>query len=135
MVIAQGYAPGALVCDRGRDWVVIPADDDDVVRLRPIDGSDDDAIGLFTALEPDAISHTQYPLPDPSAAGDFTGALLLRDAVRLSLRSGAGPFRSMGRLAFTPRPYQFVPLIIVCGRDPLQRGISGVPEVGVAICP
>ena len=36
------YSPGALVQTRGRNWVVLPADDEDVVRLRPVDGSDEE---------------------------------------------------------------------------------------------
>ncbi len=97
------YLPGALVRARSRDWVVLPADEADVVRIRPVDGSDEDTVGVFLPLERDAITPSQYPTPDPDSAGDFTGALLLRDAVRLSLRSGAGPFRSLGRLSSVTR--------------------------------
>ena len=34
------YSPGTLVQARGRNWVVLPANEDNVVRLRPVDGSD-----------------------------------------------------------------------------------------------
>ena len=86
------YLPGALVHARSRDWVVLPPEEPDVVRLRPVDGSDADAVGIYVPLEPEALKPSEYQPPDPQWAGDFTGALLLRDAVRLSLRSGAGPF-------------------------------------------
>ena len=59
------YQPGALVNARGRDWVVIPSDEDGLVRLRPVDGVDDDAIGVYLPLEADAIQPSQYPPPDP----------------------------------------------------------------------
>ena len=88
----NGHAPGALVRARGRNWVVLPPDEADVVRLRPIDGSDAEAVGIYLPLEPHAIEPSRYPPPDPENAGGLTGALLLRDAVRLGLRSGAGPF-------------------------------------------
>ena len=41
--------------------------------------------------------------------GDYRSCRLLRDAVRLGFRSSAGPFRSFGRIAVEPRPYQLVP--------------------------
>ena len=124
------YQPGALVNARGRDWVVIPSDEDGLVRLRPVDGVDDDAIGVYLPLEADSIQPSQYPPPDPELAGNATAALLLRDAVRLTLRSGAGPFRSIGRLAVSPRPYQFVPLIMALRMDPVRLLISD--DVGIS---
>ena len=59
------YQPGALVRARGRDWVVIPSDEEGLVRLRPVDGVDDDAVGVYLPLEGDAIQPSRYAPPDP----------------------------------------------------------------------
>ena len=127
------FSPGALVRARERDWIVVPEEESNLIRLRPVDGADDDAIGIFVSLEKDALRPSQYPIPNPTNAGDFTGALLLRDAIRLMLRSGAGPFRSMGRLSVTPRPYQFVPLIMALRMDPVRLLIADDVGVGKTI--
>ena len=133
VTMSRQYLPGSLVRARGRDWVVVPADEEDVVRLRPVDGSDDDAIGLFLPIEDEALEQSQYPPPDPGKAGSLRGGLLLRDAVRLMLRSGAGPFRSLGRLSVVPRPYQYVPLIMALRQDPVRLLIADDVGVGKTI--
>ena len=127
------YVPGALVRARGRDWIVLPNEEHGVLRLRPVDGLDAEAVGIYRSLEPDAVEPSKYPPPDPEQAGDFTGGLLLRDAVRLGLRSGAGPFRSMGRLSVAPRPYQFVPLIMALRLNPVRLLVADDVGVGKTI--
>ena len=127
------FSPGALVRARGRDWVVLPPEEPNTALLRPVDGPDAEAVGIFLPLEPDAVAPSEYAPPDPERAGDFAGALLLRDAVRLGLRSGAGPFRSMGRLSVVPRSYQFVPLIMALRQDPVRLLIADDVGVGKTI--
>jgi len=133
MTTASAYPPGSLVSVRRRDWVVLPTEEHDVLRLRPVDGTDDQAIGLFLPLEGKSVQPATYPLPDEESVGDLTGGLLLYDAARLSLRSGAGPFRSLGRLSVSPRPYQFVPLIMALRQNPVRLLIADDVGVGKTI--
>ncbi|MCY4652626.1 MAG: helicase, partial [Dehalococcoidia bacterium] len=133
MSVANRWTPGSLVSARDRMWVVIPSEDEGVTLLRPVDGSEEDAIGIFDRLEPDTITEATYPYPEPDKSGDFRGALLLRDAVRLTLRAGAGPFRCIGRLSVVPRPYQYVPLIMALRMNPVRLLIADDVGVGKTI--
>ena len=108
------YTPGTIVSARDREWIVQPKEDDlpeSVLRLRPLTGTSEDEFLLDCELESD-VAPASFPPPDADKAGTFSQALLLRDALRLSLRAGAGPFRSFGDLTFAPRAYQLVPLMM-----------------------
>jgi hypothetical protein len=59
--------------------------------------------------------------------------MTLFDAARLSLRSRAGPFRSLGRISVVPRPYQFVPLIMSLRQSPVRLLIADDVGVGKTI--
>lgn len=106
------FMPGNLVRARGREWVVQSDSQPDWLRLRPLGGSDEDIIALIPDLELQAVESAIFPLPDPTRPGNHAAALLLRDAVRLKLRAGGGPFRSFGNIAVEPRSYQLVPLLM-----------------------
>lgn len=142
-ITASEFLPGNLVRARGREWVVQSdsraADGAIALRLRPLGGSDHDVITLAPELEFSPVEHATFTPPDPAQAGNHAAALLLRDALRLKLRAGAGPFRSFGNIAVEPRAYQLVPLLMAL-RLPTVRlliaddvGIGKTIEAGLIV--
>ena len=127
------YPVGSLVRVRERDWVVLPSDDEDILCLRPLSGSESEICGIHRAIEGRHVDPTEFAPPQPEKAGDFIAGKLLRNAARLGLRNGAGPFRSLGRLSVRPRPYQFVPLIMALKLDPVRMLIADDVGVGKTI--
>ncbi|HUX20841.1 MAG TPA: SNF2-related protein [Spirochaetia bacterium] len=107
------YKTGTLVRARGRDWVVLPSEREDLLRLKPLDGREDDVSGIFLPLSREGdVRPSQFDPPTVKDLGSVRAARLLFDASRLSLRSAAGPFRCAAKLGFRPRSYQMVPLIM-----------------------
>jgi hypothetical protein len=127
----MSYATGSLVRARNREWVVLPESSDDLLMLRPLGGTDAEITGILTDLEP--IESATFALPDPSDLGDYRSARMLRDALRLGFRSSAGPFRSIGRIGVTPRPYQLVPLLMALKLDPVRLLIADDVGIGKTI--
>ncbi|MEC4595106.1 DEAD/DEAH box helicase [Nitrospirillum amazonense] len=108
----MNYAPGDLVRARGREWVALPSPRDGVLALRPLSGGENDAVLLDPVLEILPVEPARFDLPADAAVTVQAKAALLADAMRLTLRRGAGPFRSAAQLAFEPRTYQLVPLLM-----------------------
>lgn len=125
----MSHAVGSLVKCRGREWVVLPdaGDDPDLLMLRPLGGTEDEVCGIYLPLE--AVEPASFDLPDPTAVGDHLSCRLLRDAVRLGFRASAGPFRSFGKIACEPRPYQLVPLMMALRLDPVR--LLNADDVGI----
>lgn len=130
---SEHFSVGSLVRVREREWVVLPSETLDVLKLKPLSGAEAESCGIFLPLESEEVHPAQFQPPMPQSAGDFIAGRLLRDAARLSLRSGAGPFRSLGRLSVRPRPYQFVPLIMGLRLDPVRVLIADDVGVGKTI--
>jgi hypothetical protein len=114
-------SPGSIVKVRGREWVTLPQSrvekQDQVLRLRPLGGGDQTIATLFWPLEGEQVKPASFALPDPALSGSQSSALLLRDALLLKLRAGAGPFRCLGNVALEPRPYQLVPLLMALKQE------------------
>ena len=127
----MSFAVGSLVRARDREWVVLPESSGELLVLRPLGGSDDELAGVLTALE--TVTPAEFALPDPSHRGDHRSCGLLRDAMRLGFRSSAGPFRSFGRIAVTPRPYQLVPLLMGLKLDPVRLLIADDVGIGKTV--
>ncbi len=126
------YQAGSLVTARNRDWVVLPSEDDKLVLLKPLGGSEDEITGIYLPLgfALDKIESADFPLPCANDLGDIASARVLYNAARLSFRNGAGPFRSLAKLSFRPRPYQMVPLIMAL-KQPGPVRLLIADDVGV----
>lgn len=128
---ARAFAPGELVRARGREWVVLGADGG--LRVRPLSGTEAEVEVLQPELEIEPITGATFPAPAADRTGGREAAQLLRDALRLSLRRGAGPFRSAGHLAFEPRAYQLAPLLMALRQETARLLIADDVGIGKTI--
>lgn len=132
------FHPGNLVRARNREWVVQAADNrlndgSSLLRLRPLGGADEDIITLIPELEFFPVESATFPWPNPDQAGNHAAALLLRDALRLKLRAGGGPFRSFGNIAVEPRAYQLVPLLMALRLSTVRLLIADDVGIGKTV--
>lgn len=130
---AARWSPGSLVRARGREWIVLSGSDADVLRVRPVSGSEEDQTFIHLGLEAVPVVDASFPKPEPTQKAGHDAALLLRDALVLSLRRGAGPFRSFGQIAIEPRAYQLVPLLMALKLDPVRLLIADDVGIGKTI--
>ncbi|MBK9519680.1 MAG: DEAD/DEAH box helicase family protein [Anaeromyxobacter sp.] len=127
------FSPGSLIRARGREWIVLVGSDADTLKVRPISGSEEDQAFIYVPLEVEPVTDATFPRPTAAQQGGQDSALLLRDALLLSLRRGAGPFRSFGQISVQPRAYQLVPLMMALKQDPVRLLIADDVGVGKTI--
>lgn len=129
------YQPGKLVSLRGRDWIVLPSVDPDLLVVKPLGGSDDEIAGIYLPLNipADKPQETVFLPPGKDDLGDISTARLLYDSARLAFRNGAGPFRCLAKLSFRPRSYQMVPLIMALRQNQVRLLVADDVGVGKTI--
>lgn len=133
--MSKEHKPGTLINYRGRDWIVMPSDDVDVLNIKPLGGSDHEITGVFLPLRINGqeIKNTEIKYPVLKDIGDFESAKLLFHASRLSFRNAAGPFRCMGKLSFRPRSYQMIPLVMSLKQEVTRLLIADDVGIGKTI--
>ena len=127
--------PGKLVTLRGRDWIVLPSEDRDLLVVKPLGGSDDEIAGIYLplAIASDRPADARFAEPADDDLGDISSARLLYDSARLAFRNGAGPFRALAKLSFRPRSYQMVPLIMALRQETVRLLIADDVGVGKTV--
>lgn len=127
------WTPGSLVRARGREWIVLSGSEAEVLRVRPVSGTEDDQTFIHLELEAVPVTDAAFPKPEPSQKAGHDAALLLRDALVLALRRGAGPFRSFGQIAIEPRAYQLVPLLMALKLETVRLLIADDVGIGKTV--
>ena len=130
-MISQNFLPGNVVFARGREWIVLPDSTQQLLRVKPLGGLDEEETAIHTEIE--TVESKSFDPPKPELHGDFNSCKLLRDAALLSTRACAGPFRSFARIAVEPRPYQLVPLMMALRQETVRLMIADDVGIGKTI--
>ena len=66
----MNYSPGSLVKARGREWVVLPDSEAELLVLRPLGGTEDEIAGIYLPLDKllaRSLSCVQHPNDQPGS--------------------------------------------------------------------
>ncbi len=135
MSVTIEHKPGTLIHYRQRDWMVLPSNHKDLLCIRPLGGSEEEATAVYLPLQlpSERVTSARFPEPQVTDIGSFHTAKLLYDAFRLSFRNASGPFRCMGKLSFRPRAYQLVPLVMALRQETARLLIADDVGIGKTV--
>src|SRR3954454_12731851 len=93
----QPMNPGSIIRCRNRDWVLLPGEQTDVYRLRPLTGATDQVVEIHRqlsnlisgSLPEERVRPATFPLPTVDDLADAASSHLLWQSARLGLREGA----------------------------------------------
>jgi superfamily II DNA or RNA helicase len=130
---SSGWGVGTLVRARSREWVVLTGSNAELLHVRPVSGSEEDRTVIDVLLETEPVVNAAFAPPQLHQVSSHDAALILRDALMLTLRRGAGPFRGLGQIAVEPRAYQLVPLMMALRLETVRLLIADDVGIGKTI--
>ncbi|MDH6097320.1 hypothetical protein NWP21_00345 [Anabaenopsis sp. FSS-46] len=72
MIKTTSATPGSIVTCRSRQWVVIPDENQDLIRLRPLSGNEEEIVGIYRHLGLEKVEPARFPPPDAHSIKDHT---------------------------------------------------------------
>ena len=125
------FAPGALVSARGREWVILPDSDDELLVLRPLGGGEDETTAVLPALE--EVTSAQFPPQGLSIWETLSVGGSCGQRFKLASAPPLDRFDRWDELLVDPRAYQYVPLLLALRQDPVRILIADDVGIGKTI--
>ncbi|MBI4244413.1 MAG: DEAD/DEAH box helicase, partial [Planctomycetes bacterium] len=134
----SNYKIGSIVRARGREWIIIPSESSDYLKLKPFSGSALQTIAIpndFISSGLEKVESSLFPEPDieNEKIGDYDSAQLIFLATKFLLRNAAVPLRCTGNISIQPKPYQLVPLVVALRQNIIRLMIADDVGVGKTI--